>query len=147
MCKRQQGVALIMAMLMLILLSMLGAALLSGANQELKTAGAASERTVAEHWLEGELNKVLTDDDLSPVISTMAMNVQVDASSQLSGTSGTLEATMEVNCKRSFSASSTSVTPVCRYVRVENSVAYGKAGVASQTIAAGVEQPLLSTVN
>jgi type IV pilus assembly protein PilX len=143
----QQGAALIMAMLMLILLSMLGATLLSGANQELKTAGAASERTVAEHWLEGELNKVLIDEELSSVISTMIMNVSIEAASRLSGASGTLEATDEVNCKRSFSASSTNVTPVCRYIRVENSRTYGKAGVASQTIAAGVEQPLLSTVN
>jgi Tfp pilus assembly protein PilX len=139
----QSGAALVMAMLMLLMLSFLGAIVLSNANMDLKMTSAAGSRLVAVHQAEGALNAITSDATLSTTIATMTKGQVIDTSTLLTGSLGDLEMVTEVECKRSYEASSTNALPSCRYVRLELNQTYGKAGVATTSVHAGLEQPLL----
>ncbi|GDY27796.1 hypothetical protein AHAT_36860 [Agarivorans sp. Toyoura001] len=140
---RQQGAALFVAMLFLLILSFLGGVLLSAANQGLKVVSAMGDRLGAEHSLEGEMNQLIWEPNLQGVIGSMAPSASMAVSTMVTGASGSLIHTVDSVCARSFSASSNNAITQCRYIRVDATKNYGKANRASTSIAAGIEQPIL----
>ena len=141
--KSQQGAALFVAMLFLLILSFLGGVLLSSANQGLKVVSAMGDRVGAEHLLEGEMNQLILEPNLQGVIGAMAPAASMAVSTMVTGADGTMIHTVDSVCARSFTASSNNAITQCRYVRVDATKTYGKANRASTSIAAGIEQPML----
>jgi hypothetical protein len=141
--RHQAGAALFMAMLMLLVLSFLAAVVLSGANMDLKMASAAGSRLLAVHQVEGSMNEILSSSGLSSIIAGMSEGESMDTSALLTGSDGSMEVVSEVECRRTYTASSTNAIPSCRYVRLELNQTYGKSAMASTSVHAGLEQPLL----
>ncbi|WP_220718793.1 hypothetical protein [Agarivorans litoreus] len=140
---KQQGAALFVAMLFLLILSFLGGVLLSSANQGLKVVSAMGDRVGAEHLLEGEMNELILAPSLQSVIGAMTPAASMAVSTMVTGADGTMLHTVDSVCARSFTASSNNAITQCRYVRVDATKNYGKANRASTSIAAGIEQPML----
>ncbi len=141
--RSQNGAALFVAMIFLLILSFLGGVLLSNSNQGLKVAAAMGDRLGAEHALEGEMNQLVIDPNLQGAIGSMTPAESMAISGFVAGADGTLSHTIDGVCARSFSASSNNAITQCRYLRADANKKYGKANRASTSIAAGIEQPML----
>ncbi|MGS3140213.1 type IVa pilus pseudopilin TppD [Aeromonas sanarellii] len=139
--QRQQGIALIVALVMLVPLTLIAVVVMQSSGMSLKMAGSSASLQRAEHEVEGALESALGDISLSTQIATQT----IGASEVIGSTSPatTLTVNTESVCKRKFAASSQNVTPACRYAEATTSSAYGKID-SQMTFTAGVEQPLLS---
>lgn len=140
---RQNGAALFMTLLMLMVLSFIGAVVLSGAGMDLKMTAASGSHMVANYQAEGDVNTIVNSSDLTDAITDLNVGESVSSSGLLSGSDGSLELVSEVTCQRSYAASSTNAITECRYARLSLKQTYGKADAASTTVSAGIEQPLL----
>ncbi|MCF5864675.1 type IVa pilus pseudopilin TppD [Aeromonas veronii] len=139
--QQQQGIALIVALVILVPLTLIAVVVMQSSGMSLKMAGSSASLQRAEHEVEGTLESALGDAALSTQIAMQAIGVS--AAIRTTTPSTTLTVNTESVCKRKFEASSQNVTPACRYAEATTSSAYGK--VSSQmTFTAGVEQPLLS---
>ena len=136
--KKHQGVALIVALVILVPLTLIAVVVMQSSGMSLKMASSSASLQRAEHEVEGTLESALGDTSLSTQIATQAIGT-----SAAIGPTTTLTINTESVCKRKFEASSQNVTPACRYAEATTSSAYGKVN-SQMTFTAGVEQPLLS---
>ena len=139
MVQHQQGIALIVALVILVPLTLIAVVVMQSSGMSLKMAGSSASLQRAEHEVEGSLESALSDTSLSTQMATQTIGV-----SAAIGTTAatTLTVNAENVCIRKTAASSQNVMPACRYAEATTSSAYGK--VSSQmTFTAGVEQPLL----
>ncbi|MCH7371459.1 type IVa pilus pseudopilin TppD [Aeromonas sp. MR16] len=137
----QRGVALIVALIILVPLTLIAVVVMQSSGQDLKMAGSAASFRQAEHRLEGIIEAALQRNDISTRIANISSDTGTSAAS---GTTGvTLISRTETVCKRKVEASSNNVIPKCKYVELQTNLNYGK--YASQlNWVAGVEQPLLT---
>jgi len=138
--RRARGVALIVALVILVPLTLIAVVMMQSSGVDLKMAGAAASLQQAEHRIEGMIESALLQAGLSSKIATMG------ASSALSVNGNTVNMERrgegESVCKRKVDASSQNVIPSCRYVELQAAATYGKNSRAMNWTA-GVEQPLL----
>lgn len=136
--KRMRGVALVVALVILVPLTLIAVVMMQSSGVDLKMAGAAASLQQAEHRIEGIIESALLQAGLSSRIATMG------ASAALSVNGNTVDMARrgESVCKRKVDASSQNVIPSCRYVEMQAGGTYGKNSRA-MTWTAGVEQPLL----
>ncbi|WP_421305335.1 type IVa pilus pseudopilin TppD [Aeromonas veronii] len=139
--KKNQGVALIVALVILVPLTLIAVVVMQSSGMSLKMAGSSASLQRAEHEVEGTLESALSDTSLSTQIATQAIGISAAIGTTTPAT--TLTVNTESVCKRKFEASSQNVTPACRYAEATTSRAYGKVN-SQMTFTAGVEQPLLS---
>ncbi|MFM5344172.1 type IVa pilus pseudopilin TppD [Aeromonas veronii] len=139
--KKNQGVALIVALVILVPLTLIAVVVMQSSGMSLKMAGSSASLQRAEHEVEGTLESALSDTSLSTQIATQAIGTLAAIGTTTPAT--TLTVNTESVCKRKFEASSQNVTPACRYAEATTSSAYGKVN-SQMTFTAGVEQPLLS---
>lgn len=137
----QQGIALIVALVILVPLTLIAVVVMQSSGMSLKMAGSGASLQRAEHEVEGTLESALGSANLSSQIATQAIGVSAAIGTSTPTT--TLTVNTETVCKRKFEASSQNVTPACRYADATTSSAYGKIN-SQMTFTAGVEQPLLS---
>lgn len=139
--QQQQGIALIVALVILVPLTLIAVVVMQSSGMSLKMAGSGASLQRAEHEVEGTLESALGSANLSSQIATQAIGVSAAIGTTTPTT--TLTVNTETVCKRKFEASSQNVTPACRYADATTSSAYGKIN-SQMTFTAGVEQPLLS---
>ncbi|MGL4249968.1 MAG: type IVa pilus pseudopilin TppD [Aeromonas sp.] len=139
--QQQQGIALIVALVILVPLTLIAVVVMQSSGMSLKMAGSGASLQRAEHEVEGTLESALGSVNLSSQIATQAIGVSAAIGTTTPTT--TLTVNTETVCKRKFEASSQNVTPACRYADATTSSAYGKIN-SQMTFTAGVEQPLLS---
>ncbi|MGL5093809.1 MAG: type IVa pilus pseudopilin TppD [Aeromonas sobria] len=139
--QQQQGIALIVALVILVPLTLIAVVVMQSSGMSLKMAGSGATLQRAEHEVEGTLESALGEAGLSAQIATQAIGVSA-AIGTITPTT-TLTINTESVCKRKFEASSQNVTPACRYAEATTSTAYGKVN-SQMNFTAGVEQPLLS---
>lgn len=139
--QQQQGIALIVALVILVPLTLIAVVVMQSSGMSLKMAGSSASLQRAEHEVEGTLESALSDTSLSTQIATQAIGVSAAIGTTTPAT--TLTVNTESVCKRKFEASSQNVTPACRYAEATTFSAYGKVN-SQMTFTAGVEQPLLS---
>ena len=139
--QQQQGIALIVALVILAPLTLIAVVVMQSSGMSLKMAGSSASLQRVEHEVEGTLESALSDTSLSTQIATQAIGVSAAIGTTTPST--TLRVNTESVCKRKFEASSQNVTPACRYAEATTSSAYGKVN-SQMTFTAGVEQPLLS---
>jgi len=140
---RQQGAALIIAMLIMILLTGIGMSLMRASSQDLKMAGAAAEKKMISNMLEGAIDETLSQTSMSTTLSNLESDISF-SSSAFDDTSGTISDRGEFDCKRSHNASSTNVMTSCKYADVILNSRYGKGDIAQLTVSAGVEQGIIN---
>ncbi|MBL0557119.1 PilX N-terminal domain-containing pilus assembly protein [Aeromonas caviae] len=137
---KQRGVALIVALVILLPLMLIAVTVMQSSSMSLKMAGSGASFQRSQHMTEGGLDAALAEINLSSTIATLAAGVPKSIGDPSIPTAIKLQA--ESVCKRKFKANSQNVTPACRYAEATASNTYGK--TASQiTFTAGVEQPLL----
>lgn len=141
--KQEQGAALIIAMLIMVLLVAIGMSLMKTSSQDLKMADAAAERKMLMNMLEGANDEALAQGGISTTISNLDDELNF-SSAAFAETGVTMTPRGEYDCKRSFNASSTNVMTSCKYVDIRVSSQYGKGNVARLSITAGVEQGIIN---
>ncbi|MGY3903107.1 type IVa pilus pseudopilin TppD [Aeromonas lusitana] len=141
--KTQRGVALIVALIILVPLTLIAVVVMQSSGQDLKMAGAAASFRQAEHRLEGIIEAAMQSNNVSTLISNMGASAAITVNSSNASAAVALTTRTETVCKRKVEASSNNVIPACKYVELQTTVNYGK--YASQlNWVAGVEQPLLT---
>ncbi|MFQ2612532.1 pilus assembly PilX N-terminal domain-containing protein [Aeromonas caviae] len=140
---KQRGVALIVALVILLPLMLIAVTVMQSSSMSLKMAGSGASFQRSQHMTEGGLDAALAEINLSSTIATIAtLAAGVPKSIGDPSIPTAIKLQAESVCKRKFKANSQNVTPACRYAEATASNTYGK--TASQiTFTAGVEQPLL----
>lgn len=136
--RRARGVALIVALVILVPLTLIAVVMMQSSGVDLKMAGAAASLQQAEHRIEGMIESALLQAGLSSKIATMGASSAIS----VNGNTVNMERRGESVCKRKVDASSQNVIPSCRYVELQATATYGKNSRAMNWTA-GVEQPLL----
>lgn len=144
--RTQRGVALIVALIILVPLTLIAVVVMQSSGQDLKMAGSAASFRQAEHRLEGIIEAAMQSNNLATRIANMGLGssnaVSISVSSSNASSAVTLTGRTEVICKRKFDASSQNSIPSCKYVEMQAGVNYGKYARPIQ-FTVGVEQPLL----
>lgn len=145
--RSQRGVALIVALIILVPLTLIAVVLMQSAGQDLKMAGSSANLRQAEHRLEGIIEAALQLNNISTVIAgmdkTLGASAAINVTSSDTAANVALTNRAETVCKRKVNASSNNVIPACKYVELQADVNYGKYA-RPLTWTAGVEQPLLT---
>ncbi|MFQ6371296.1 PilX N-terminal domain-containing pilus assembly protein [Shewanella sp. YIC-542] len=146
--KKQSGIVLFFALILLIVMTVIGVALAVNAGQSLRMAGAGSERIEAKAVADGGLAAVMNT--YTPAeLSTMA---QLQERSFFGGKqtltplpilpAGAASSARNVPCQRVAPATGTDMA-TCRRIEVQNRVSYGRDDLGSITVTQGIEQELL----
>lgn len=145
--RSQRGVALIVALIILVPLTLIAVVVMQSSGQDLKMAGSAASFRQAEHRLEGIIEAAMQSSNLSTLISSMGPNLGASAAISVNSSNASAAVALtnraETVCKRKVEASSNNVIPACKYVELQANVNYGKyARPLNWTV--GAEQPLLT---
>ena len=138
---REKGVALIIAMILIIPLTLIAVAVMQWTREDLKMIGAIADRNSAEQVLIGVMQEVMVVNNLSSVLSTMSTSSSVTT---VSNNAIPLTLRAEVTCKRKFNATSDSVIKTCRYVDANSNINFSKSNIGGLQMTLDIEQPLLS---
>ena len=142
--KSIDGIALIVALVILVPLTLIAVVVMQSSGIDLRMAGAAASIQQAEHQVEGVIENALQQNDLSTRISTMGASAALSVSGNNIATTVNMTRRAETVCKRKFNASSQNVIPSCRYIEMQAGVNYGK-NSRPLSWTAGIEQPLLKS--
>ncbi|MEZ6931609.1 type IVa pilus pseudopilin TppD [Aeromonas sp. S16(2024)] len=145
--RSQRGVALIVALIILLPLTLIAVVVMQSSGQDLKMAGSSASFRQAEHRLEGIIEAAMQSNNISTVIASMGSTLGASAAINVNSSNASAVVALtnrtETVCKRKIDASSSNVIPACKYVELQANVNYGKY-VRPLTWTAGVEQPLLT---
>jgi type IV pilus assembly protein PilX len=142
--KRQSGIVLFFALILLVVMTVIGVALAVNAGQSLRMAGAGSERMEAKAAADGGLAAVMN----ATTVATLATLSDVQ-NSALFGGEQTLTplpegATPEnVGCQHSVTASATNIIG-CRRLQANSTVTYGRDNMGVIEVTQGMEQEVLN---
>lgn len=136
--KPQAGVALVVALVILVPLTLIAVTLMQVGGVDLRIASAGTALQQVEGRLEGVIDGAIAQSALSSRIGAMA----AQESWTVDNSQVTLLLRNESVCKRKFDASSQNVIPTCRYAELQVSEAYGRRS-RGMSWTAGIEQPLL----
>lgn len=124
-------------------MTVIGVALAVNSTQSLRMAGAGAERVEAKAVADGGLEQIIDDysgalfANLSEVTDGAAFN------STQKITPLPLTGVKDVGCQRTTNATGTDLVS-CRRAEVESTVIFGRDGLGSLTVVAGVEQQVLT---
>lgn len=141
--RQQRGVALVVALFILIPLTLIAVVVMQSSGQDLRMAGSAASLRQAEHQLEGVMEAAMQSSNVSSLIANMGVSAAISVNSSNVSASVALRDRAETVCKRKFDASSQNVIPACRYVEMQSTLNYGK-HTSTMSWTLGVEQPLLT---
>ncbi|MCU8070710.1 PilX N-terminal domain-containing pilus assembly protein [Shewanella sp. SM32] len=150
--KKQKGIVLFFALIILLLMTIIGVALAVNSTQSMRMSGAGSERieakSVADGGLEAaiEANKGASLAKLSEISSVVEFGsnqtltpipYEVDAAGNV-----VISAT-DVGCQRSTRPNSGNLIS-CRRVEISSTAEFGRDKLGQLTVVAGVEQEVLT---
>ncbi|MCG9730003.1 pilus assembly PilX N-terminal domain-containing protein [Shewanella sp. Isolate13] len=141
--KKQQGVVLFFALIVLIVMTVIGVALAVNSTQSLRMAGAGAERVEAKAIADGGLAQVIADN-----AGARFANLPAVATAELFGGSQVLTPLPEagvrdVACQRTANATGANLVS-CRRVQITSTVTFGRDNLGTLTVASGVEQQVLT---
>ncbi|MCE2596531.1 hypothetical protein K6Y31_17180 [Motilimonas cestriensis] len=145
--KFQQGIALFISIILLLLLSGLTTLLMSNASLDLKMAGASAQRIDADQQLEGAIGEILTNTNASQQFATAALDTQFEVKHIKNISTSVVAINEQPSCARSKDPSSVGLFS-CRYLDTRLSKQYGRAKIGGghqgeNAAGLGVEQKLL----
>jgi len=151
--KRQKGIVLFFALIVLLVMTVIGVALAVNSTQSLRMSGAGSERIEAKALADGGIAALL----LAKTPAYLATMIAIDSANAYSGGKQVLTPLplvddgagnlivqpKNVSCQRSGDASGTDLFK-CRRIEISSQVTYGRDGLGQLTVITGVEQEVLS---
>lgn len=143
--RKQKGIALFIAMLVLPLILVLGILVMSNAFMGLKIIDTRVMQEKSNLSIEGAALDILHQSDSAQLFAS-ALASSTFSSTLFSDVSSTVEVYGELNCKRRMRASSSHFK--CRYLQLNLNHSYGreKSGGgkwAVNTMGLGIEQPII----
>ncbi|NMM41640.1 pilus assembly PilX family protein [Pseudoalteromonas arctica] len=156
---KQQGVVLIVALIMVVAVTGIAVTLMSSSTIDIKITNAAQEREVAENELIGEVQKVIvteaakgaassffltpneTKTDDTSVITINEKNISLPGSEMKSIMINMNNGRLELNCPRTYSYTA---GVSCNMVQVSTTIEYGLKSKHSLTIVTGIAQEMAS---
>lgn len=146
--RKQKGIVLFFALIVLVLMTVIGVALAVNSTQSLRMSGAGAERIEAKALADGAVDSVL----LTESAASLATLDKVSTLHLVSGTQtltplplksdGTVEA-KNVACQRSSKANGTDLFK-CRRIEISSSVNFGRENLGQLTVVTGIEQEVLN---
>ncbi|MCG9695992.1 pilus assembly PilX N-terminal domain-containing protein [Shewanella sp. Isolate11] len=141
--KRQQGVVLFFSLIILVMMTVIGIALAVNSTQSLRMAGAGAERVDAKAVADGGLAQVIANNSGAPFANLAASSIASEFGSEQVITPLPLTGVKDVGCQRTANATGANLVS-CRRVEVTSTVGFGRENLGSLTVAAGVEQQVLT---
>ncbi|CCQ09607.1 hypothetical protein PALB_4520 [Pseudoalteromonas luteoviolacea B = ATCC 29581] len=146
---RQQGVVLIMAMVMIVAVTTVAVTLMSTSSLDLKITNAAQEREMAENELFGEVQKIIAEQSAKKGQSYFMKSTQQMTNGKIEFTSGDTSnvltnfnnGQLALKCPRQFSFTE---GVVCNMTQLETTVEYGTKSKHRVTVVAGISQEMLN---
>ena len=142
--KKQQGVVLFFALIVLLIMTVIGVALAVNSSQSLRMAGAGSERVEALAAAQGAQAMELADKSGSQLAN---LNATITETRTLGGITSTNTIDLlefgDVNCQRSADASSSNLIS-CRRAEISTEAKFGRDNLGRLTVVTGVEQEVLT---
>ncbi|WP_440053609.1 pilus assembly protein PilX [Pseudoalteromonas sp. T1lg65] len=149
---KQQGVVLVMALVMVVAIMAIAASLMSSSTLDIKMTHAVMEREEAENLLYGEMQKLIQQQQaLAEESVFLKKRDELPAGGEVVQTPGGIRAVvtnlnrgeMELYCPRQYAFTH---GVICNMSEVEATVTYGSDNQHSVTIVMGVGQELVSGV-
>ena len=151
--KKQQGVVLFFALIVLILMTVIGVALAVNSTQSLRMAGAGAERIEAKALADGGIAAVLLNKTPAFLATMSAIDTQNSFSGGKQvltplplvddGAGNLIVQPKNVSCQRSAAASGTDLFK-CRRIEISSQVSFGRDNLGQVMVVTGIEQEVLS---
>jgi len=148
--KKQQGVVLITALIMVIAVTGIAVTLMSSSSIDIKITNAAQEREVAENQLIGEVQRIIADEArkgaanqffLTPEEVTDTGIVMAERDDMKSNMINLNNGVLDLECPRRFNFTA---GISCNMVQVSTTIEYGSKSKHQLTIVTGVAQEMAS---
>ncbi|MBT1443515.1 pilus assembly protein PilX [Shewanella sp. JM162201] len=140
--KKQRGMVLFFALIVLIIMTVIGVALAVNSGQSLRMAGAGAERIEAMSWAQGAQDKAI-DVNRGATLANLSAEITED-NTALSSQSKIAPLTLgDVNCQRTPRASGANLIS-CKRAEVTTTATFGRKGLGQVIVVSGIEQEVLS---
>lgn len=144
--RKQKGMALIIAMMILPLLLALGVLLMNNSFLGLKVIDTRVMQNESNMVLLGSANELIEDVDSPTTFANVEEGDEL-TSEKFDNSTATVQLLGESACKRSLNASGSSIQ--CKYIQVDFQHSYGRSidadnKWAENTLSVGVEQPIFA---
>lgn len=143
--RKQKGIVLFFALIVLLLMTIIGVALAVNSTQSMRMSGAGSERIEAKLIADGGLDEAM-DNANGSTLANMVVETTVTStlgSKQLLTPMLTNGAVQDVSCQRSTKASGANLVS-CRRIEISSSASFGRDNLGQLTVVAGIEQEVLT---
>ena len=143
--RKQSGVALFAAMIILVILAILSIALLEDSTMDLKMSGAREDVNISNITLQASSVDILANTGRSS-FAVATNSSQFTSSTFTDVTSSTEVIEEEVECKRKYDVTTSDIK--CKYLKLNLTDTFGRKKVGggqwgTNVIGVGVEQPIL----
>jgi len=140
--KKQQGIVLFFALIVLIIMTVIGVALAVNSSQSLRMSGAGSERVEFKAVADGGLQAVIVkyQGALFANLNATKTEALFNATQQLTPIPSI--GPMNVGCQRTANATGANLVN-CRRVEISSTKVFGRDNLGQLTVVAGVEQQVL----
>ncbi|MGL4711555.1 MAG: pilus assembly PilX family protein [Shewanella sp.] len=140
--KKQQGIVLFFALIVLLLMTLIGVALAVNSTQSLRMAGAGAERIEAKAIADGGLQQVISNYQGALFANLNDEKTETEFNGTQRLTPLPLTGVKDVGCQRTGSASGANLVS-CRRVEISSTRTFGRDDLGQLTVVVGVEQEVL----
>lgn len=140
--KKQKGVVLFFALIVLIIMTVIGVALAVNSTQSLRMAGAGSERLEAKAIADGGLELIINQFKGAPFANLNVATSKAEFNGTQLLTPLPLTGVKDVGCQRTGSASGANLVS-CRRVEITSTATFGQDSLGELTVVTGIEQQVL----
>ncbi|QSX41648.1 pilus assembly PilX family protein [Shewanella cyperi] len=153
--KRERGMVLFFALVVLVIMTVIGVALAMNSSQSLRMAGAGAERIEAFIFAQGFQDKVINDNRGANLANLSADGLKATVNdSEGDDLRSTAVITplptpavggivKDVSCQRSSRASGANLIS-CKRAEINTTTTFGRKGLGQLTVVSGIEQQVLT---
>ncbi|RLV61425.1 pilus assembly protein PilX [Parashewanella curva] len=141
--KKQQGVVLFFALIVLLLMTIIGVSLAMNSTQSLRMAGSGVERLEAVAHAQGAQEKFIMEYEGTPMLTDLDAEARMtDNEMKVNHVVVPLE-NVDVECGRSAKATSGNNIR-CRRIEVTSDGVYGREDLGRMSVVTGIQQEVLT---
>lgn len=142
--KKQKGVVLFFALIVLVIMTVIGVALAVNSTQSLRMAGAGSERVEAAAIANGAIDAVIAKNNGANFANMSVSTPEVLLGGKQSIIPMPKDGTVQdVSCNRTSKASGADLIS-CRRLEIQSAVTFGRENLGTLQVTTGIEQEVLT---
>jgi type IV pilus assembly protein PilX len=141
--KKQKGIVLFFSLIILIVMTVIGVALAVNSTQSLRMSSAGSERIEAMSIANGGLEQVIANNAGAPFANLLAEQTAAVFNGSQVITPLPEIGGVDVGCQRTSKAAGANLIK-CKRAQIINTVTFGRNGLGTLKVAAGIEQQVLT---